>query len=138
MLEVVRLAMGVLSAREDSCLPMAHRLWPALVQRLTGDEWRVILAAFKTLVSLSRVCGDFLRRRVSGELLGPVAASLAARAPVSAAAGAEGRRGGGRGGRGGRPCTRGRSPAACRPPLSTAWGLWPSCCGSTMRIWTRW
>ncbi|XP_061432014.1 TELO2-interacting protein 1 homolog isoform X2 [Lethenteron reissneri] len=98
MLEVVRLAMGVLSAREDSCLPMAHRLWPALVQRLTGDEWRVILAAFKTLVSLSRVCGDFLRRRVSGELLGPVAASLAARAPVSAAAGAEGRRRGGPGG----------------------------------------
>ncbi|XP_078738001.1 LOW QUALITY PROTEIN: TELO2-interacting protein 1 homolog [Lampetra fluviatilis] len=100
MLEVVRLAMGVLSAREDSCLPMAHRLWPALVQRLTGDEWRVILAAFKTLVSLSRVCGDFLRRRVSGELLGPVASSLAARAAVSAAAGAEGRRraGGGRGG----------------------------------------
>ncbi|CAN0387814.1 unnamed protein product [Lampetra planeri] len=84
MLEVVRLAMGVLSAREDSCLPMAHRLWPALVQRLTGDEWRVILAAFKTLVSLSRVCGDFLRRRVSGELLGPVASSLAARAAAAA------------------------------------------------------
>ncbi|CAN0367033.1 unnamed protein product [Lampetra fluviatilis] len=102
MLEVVRLAMGVLSAREDSCLPMAHRLWPALVQRLTGDEWRVILAAFKTLVSLSRVCGDFLRRRVSGELLGPVASSLAARAAVSAAAGAEGRRRG-RGGPGGPP-----------------------------------
>lgn len=44
--------MRVLSEKENELLPMAHRCWPALVQRLTADDPLAVLRAF-------RVCDTF-------------------------------------------------------------------------------
>ncbi|XP_019718553.1 TELO2-interacting protein 1 homolog [Hippocampus comes] len=87
MLDVLELCISVLSERENELLPMAHRCWPALVQRLTADDPLAVLRAFRVLCTLGRTCGDFLRRRVSKEILPKLTSSLTKQAPVSAKAG---------------------------------------------------
>ncbi|MEQ2205268.1 hypothetical protein XENOCAPTIV_005999, partial [Xenoophorus captivus] len=86
VLDVLEQCVYVLSEREDELLPMAHRCWPALLQRLTDDPLAV-LRAFRVLCTLGENCGDFLRRRVSKEVLPKLSSSLARQAPVSAKAG---------------------------------------------------
>ncbi|XP_057686361.1 TELO2-interacting protein 1 homolog [Corythoichthys intestinalis] len=86
-LDVVELCVSVLSERENELLPMAHRCWPALLQRLTADDPLAVLRAFRVLCTLGHTCGDFLRRRVSKEILPKLSSSLAQQAPVSAKAG---------------------------------------------------
>lgn len=39
--------MHVLSEKENELLPMAHRCWPTLVQRLTADDPLAVLRAFR-------------------------------------------------------------------------------------------
>lgn len=39
--------MRVLSEKENELLPMAHRCWPALSQRLTADDPLAVLRAFR-------------------------------------------------------------------------------------------
>uniref|UniRef100_A0A673BAD2 TELO2 interacting protein 1 n=1 Tax=Sphaeramia orbicularis TaxID=375764 RepID=A0A673BAD2_9TELE len=73
--------------KEDELLPMAHRCWPALLQRLTADDPLAVLRAFRVLCTLGETCGDFLRRRVSKEVLPKLSSSLARQAPISAKAG---------------------------------------------------
>ncbi|XP_023193679.1 TELO2-interacting protein 1 homolog isoform X2 [Xiphophorus maculatus] len=87
VLDVLELCVYVLSEREDELLPMAHRCWPALLQRLTADDPLAVLRAFRVLCMLGETCGDFLRRRVSKEVLPKLSSSLARQAPVSAKAG---------------------------------------------------
>ncbi|XP_061528376.1 TELO2-interacting protein 1 homolog [Phycodurus eques] len=87
VLDVLELCVSVLSEKEDELLPMAHRCWPAVVQRLTADDPLAVLRAFRVLCTLGRTCGDFLRRRVSKEILPKLSSSLAHQAPVSAKAG---------------------------------------------------
>ncbi|XP_054904574.1 TELO2-interacting protein 1 homolog [Poeciliopsis prolifica] len=87
VLDVLELCVYVLSEREDELLPMAHHCWPALLQRLTADDPIAVLRAFKVLCTLGETCGDFLRRRVSKEVLPKLSVSLARQAPVSAKAG---------------------------------------------------
>ncbi|XP_032424375.1 TELO2-interacting protein 1 homolog [Xiphophorus hellerii] len=87
VLDVLELCVYVLSEREDELLPMAHRCWPALLQRLTADDPLAVLRAFRVLCTLGETCGDFLRRRVSKEVLPKLSSSLARQAPVSAKAG---------------------------------------------------
>ncbi|XP_047227855.1 TELO2-interacting protein 1 homolog [Girardinichthys multiradiatus] len=86
VLDVLEQCVYVLSEREDELLPMAHCCWPALLQRLTDDPLAV-LRAFRVLCTLGETCGDFLRRRVSKEVLPKLSSSLARQAPVSAKAG---------------------------------------------------
>lgn len=50
VLDVLELCVHVLSEKENELLPMAHRCWPALSQRLTADDPLAVLRAF-------RVCG---------------------------------------------------------------------------------
>lgn len=47
ILDVLELCMCVLSEKENELLPMAHRCWPALVQRLTADDPLAVLRAFR-------------------------------------------------------------------------------------------
>uniref|UniRef100_A0A3P9D3P8 TELO2 interacting protein 1 n=1 Tax=Maylandia zebra TaxID=106582 RepID=A0A3P9D3P8_9CICH len=87
VLDVLELCVQVLSERENELLPMARRCWPALLQRLTTDDPLAVLRAFRVLCVLGETCGDFLRRRVSKEVLPKLSASLARQAPISAKAG---------------------------------------------------
>ncbi|KAM8830317.1 TELO2-interacting protein 1 homolog [Synchiropus picturatus] len=87
VLDVLELCVCLLSEKEEELLPMVHRCWPALLQRLTADDPLAILRAFRVLCSLGDACGDFLRRRVSKEILPKVSSSLLHQAPVSARAG---------------------------------------------------
>ncbi|XP_049921343.1 TELO2-interacting protein 1 homolog isoform X2 [Epinephelus moara] len=87
VLDVLELCVCVLSEKENELLPMAHRCWPALIQRLTADDPLAVLRAFRVLCTLGETCGDFLRRRVSKEVLPKLSSSLARQAPVSAKAG---------------------------------------------------
>lgn len=47
VLDVLEVCVDVLSERENELLPMAHRCWPALLQRLTADDPLAILRAFR-------------------------------------------------------------------------------------------
>lgn len=47
MLDVLELCVCVLSEEENELLPMAHRCWPALLQRLTADDPLAVLRAFR-------------------------------------------------------------------------------------------
>ncbi|CAL8236031.1 unnamed protein product [Boreogadus saida] len=86
-LDILELCVCVLREAEDELLPMVHRCWPALLRRLTDDDPLAVLRGFKVLCTLGEACGDFLRGRVSKEVLPRLGASLARQAPVSARAG---------------------------------------------------
>lgn len=47
VLDVLELCVCLLTERENELLPMAHRCWPALVQRLTADDPLAVLRAFR-------------------------------------------------------------------------------------------
>lgn len=47
VLDVLELCVCVLSERENELLPMVHRCWPALLQRLTADDPLAVLRAFR-------------------------------------------------------------------------------------------
>lgn len=47
VLDVLELCVCVLSEKENELLPMAHRCWPALLQRLTADDPLAVLRAFR-------------------------------------------------------------------------------------------
>ncbi|KAK2851067.1 hypothetical protein Q5P01_007343 [Channa striata] len=87
VLDILELCVCLLSEKENELLPLAHRCWPALLQRLTADDPLAVLRAFRVLCTLGETCGDFLRRRVSKEVLPKLSSSLAQQAPISAKAG---------------------------------------------------
>ncbi|XP_061114708.1 TELO2-interacting protein 1 homolog isoform X2 [Conger conger] len=87
VLEVLELCILVLQTHQSELLPLAHRCWPALLQRLTNDLPLCVLGAFRVLCTLGETSGDFLRKRVSREVLPKLTASLQKQAPVSAQAG---------------------------------------------------
>ncbi|XP_067904229.1 TELO2-interacting protein 1 homolog [Heterodontus francisci] len=86
VLDVLELCV-VLQSNVNELLPMVHRVWCPLVQRLTNDDPLVILRACQVLCKLADTCGDFLRSRVSKDILPKVTRSLVNQAPVSAKAG---------------------------------------------------
>lgn len=47
VLDVLELCVCVLSEKENELLPIVHRCWPALVQRLTADDPLAVLRAFR-------------------------------------------------------------------------------------------
>lgn len=47
VLDVLELCVCVLSEKENELLPMAHRCWPPLLQRLTADDPLAVLRAFR-------------------------------------------------------------------------------------------
>ncbi|NXA03582.1 TTI1 protein, partial [Sapayoa aenigma] len=87
VLDVLELCVTVLHPHGNHLLPMAHRVWPALVTRLISDDPLAVLRAFKVLCTLARTCGDFLRQRFSKDVLPKLTSSLLSQAPVSARAG---------------------------------------------------
>uniref|UniRef100_A0A4W4FIH0 TELO2-interacting protein 1 homolog n=1 Tax=Electrophorus electricus TaxID=8005 RepID=A0A4W4FIH0_ELEEL len=87
VLDIMELCVCVLCEAENELLPMVHRCWPALLQRLTNDDPLAIPRAFRVLCVLGETCGDFLRRRVSKEVLPRLTSSLARQAESSARAG---------------------------------------------------
>ncbi|XP_064155508.1 TELO2-interacting protein 1 homolog [Anguilla rostrata] len=87
VLDVLELCVLVLHAHTNELLPLVHQCWPALLQRLTNDDPLAVLRAFRVLCTLGETCGDFLRKRVSKEVLPKLTGSLRRQAPVSAKAG---------------------------------------------------
>ncbi|NXM69679.1 TTI1 protein, partial [Serilophus lunatus] len=87
VLDVLELCVTVLHPHGNHLLPMAHRVWPALVTRLISDDPLAVLRAFKVLCTLARTCGDFLRQRFSKDVLPKLTSSLLSQAPASARAG---------------------------------------------------
>ncbi|NXX79746.1 TTI1 protein, partial [Urocolius indicus] len=87
VLDVLELCVTVLHPHGNHLLPMAHRVWPALVTRLTSDDPLAVLRAFKVLCTLADKCGDFLRQRFSKDVLPKLTSSLLSQAPTSARAG---------------------------------------------------
>lgn len=82
---MLELCVRVLSEKEDELLPMAHRCWPPLVQRLTADDPLAVLRAFRVrrnslcvLFHVSmwncKIKGKTLEysRRTVGLILGPI------------------------------------------------------------------
>ncbi|KAJ8369618.1 hypothetical protein SKAU_G00096460 [Synaphobranchus kaupii] len=84
VLDVLELCVIVLHAQENELLPLVHRCWPALLQRLTSDDPLAVLRAFQVLCTLGETCGDFLRKSVSKEVLPKLTGSLRRQAAVSA------------------------------------------------------
>ncbi|XP_039555650.1 TELO2-interacting protein 1 homolog [Passer montanus] len=87
VLDVLELCVTMLHPHGNHLLPMAHRVWPALVTRLISDDPLAVLRAFKVLCTLGQTCGDFLRQRFSKDVLPKLTSSLLSQAPVSARAG---------------------------------------------------
>ncbi|NXL89820.1 TTI1 protein, partial [Alectura lathami] len=87
VLDVLELCVTVLHPHGNHLLPMAHRVWPALVTRLVNDDPLAVLRAFKVLCTLAQKCGDFLRQRFSKDVLPKLTGSLLSQAPASARAG---------------------------------------------------
>ncbi|NWW95475.1 TTI1 protein, partial [Rhynochetos jubatus] len=87
VLDVLELCVTVLHPHGNHLLPMAHRVWPALVTRLISDDPLAVLRAFKVLCTLAQHCGDFLRQRFSRDVLPKLTGSLLGQAPASARAG---------------------------------------------------
>ncbi|KFZ55171.1 TELO2-interacting protein 1, partial [Antrostomus carolinensis] len=87
VLDVLELCVTVLHPHGNHLLPMAHRVWPALVTRLISDDPLAVLRAFKVLCTLAQKCGDFLRQRFSKDVLPKLTSSLLSQAPASARAG---------------------------------------------------
>ncbi|NXX52725.1 TTI1 protein, partial [Scopus umbretta] len=87
VLDVLELCVTVLHPHGNHLLPMAHRVWPALVTRLINDDPLAVLSAFKVLCTLAQKCGDFLRQRFSKDVLPKLTSSLLSQAPASARAG---------------------------------------------------
>ncbi|NXF78630.1 TTI1 protein, partial [Sclerurus mexicanus] len=87
VLDVLELCVTVLHPHGNHLLPMAHRVWPALVTRLISDDPLAVLRAFKVLCTLAQTCGDFLRQRFSKDVLPKLTRSLLSQAPASARAG---------------------------------------------------
>ncbi|NXY00207.1 TTI1 protein, partial [Centropus bengalensis] len=87
VLDVLELCVTVLHPHRNHLLPMAHRVWPALVTRLISDDPLAVLRAFKVLCTLAQSCGDFLRQRFCKDVLPKLTSSLLSQAPASARAG---------------------------------------------------
>ncbi|GCB72985.1 hypothetical protein scyTo_0002285 [Scyliorhinus torazame] len=87
VLDVLELCVVVLQNNVNELLPMVHRLWSPFVQRLTSDDPLVILRAVKVLCKLADTSGDFLRSRVSKDILPKMTRYLVSQGPVSAKAG---------------------------------------------------
>ncbi|NXF37095.1 TTI1 protein, partial [Nyctibius bracteatus] len=87
VLDVLELCVTVLHPHGNHLLPLAHRVWPALVTRLISDDPLAVLRAFKVLCTLAQKCGDFLRQRFSKDVLPKLTSSLLSQAPASARAG---------------------------------------------------
>ncbi|XP_069740729.1 TELO2-interacting protein 1 homolog [Narcine bancroftii] len=87
VLDVLELCVIVLQSNLNELLPMVHRAWSPIVQRLINDDSLVVLRAFKVLCTLADTCGDFLRNRVSKDIMPKVTRTLVKQASVSVKAG---------------------------------------------------
>ena len=56
--------LWVLKGEQQALLPEVHKVWPAFLCRLGDDDPLVATKALDVLLAMTKVCGDFLRRRV--------------------------------------------------------------------------
>lgn len=61
---------------------MAHKIWQPFVQRFKDERPLVSLEAIRTLMVIGQTTGDFLWRRVSTEVLPPMADFLTTQAKL--------------------------------------------------------
>ncbi|XP_074654350.1 TELO2-interacting protein 1 homolog [Tubulanus polymorphus] len=82
-LDTVVIGSQVLHLYQDELLPIVHKLWPPLVERLKDENPQVVLKAFHTLEELGEVCGDFLNQRVRKVALPKVNSFLRSQSVIS-------------------------------------------------------
>lgn len=75
VLEIISEAAVILKDYEDIFLPFVHKIWNQLVLRLS-DEVAVARTAFHLLLVLSQVCGDFIERRTTTDVLPKITSFL--------------------------------------------------------------
>lgn len=86
-LDIVSQGCRDLADHENELLPIVHQLWPSFRQRFYDAEKMVVIKAVKTLHSLCRICGDFIRKRVEKEVLPSLQSFLVKQAAISHGAG---------------------------------------------------
>ncbi|XP_013380878.1 TELO2-interacting protein 1 homolog [Lingula anatina] len=88
VLDIIVSGCHVLAGYQDDLLPLVHKLWSPFVNRLNDEEQVVIRKAFQVLCVMAEVSKDFIRSRVSKEVLPKIAAVLKKQAQVSFRVGA--------------------------------------------------
>ena len=68
VLSTVYHCIVALQFEENSLLPQVHKMWPSFVKRFSDSSVLVTTKAVELLNLLTKICKDFLRRRVSKEL----------------------------------------------------------------------
>lgn len=61
VLDLLELCVHVLSEKENELLPMVHRCWPPLLQRLTVDDPLAVLRAFRVQDTSTSPNDNFLK-----------------------------------------------------------------------------
>ncbi|XP_071944583.1 TELO2-interacting protein 1 homolog [Antedon mediterranea] len=69
ILDIVIEGIFCISRYQDKLLPLAHLLWPVIVQRLNHGNFNVRIKAVKCVTSLANCCRDFLKKRVLKDVL---------------------------------------------------------------------
>ena len=67
VLDIISHCITILSTEENDLLPLVHKMWSSLVNRLQ-DELHVASKAFQLVLQLSTVCGDFVYRRITSDV----------------------------------------------------------------------
>lgn len=75
VLDIISEVALILKDYEDIFLPFVHKVWKQLVLRLS-DEVPVARSAFHVLLLLSDVCGDFIERRTTTDVLPKIVSFL--------------------------------------------------------------
>lgn len=64
VLSLMSSAVPILSTRPGDLLPVIHRAWPFILNRLSDPEPYIVLAAADLLEALATHCGTFMSRRI--------------------------------------------------------------------------
>ncbi|XP_077998436.1 TELO2-interacting protein 1 homolog isoform X2 [Glandiceps talaboti] len=83
VLDVVKHSVLVLQQMEDELLPLVHKIWPPMIQRFVDEEQFVTIKAFQTLLTMGKVSGDFIKRRVVKDVLPKLVNFLEKQATIS-------------------------------------------------------
>lgn len=70
VIEITSIILGLSQGEEEEnlLLPLVHKAWQQLVIRLT-DEASVARVALRVLITLSSICGDFIKDRVVSQVI---------------------------------------------------------------------
>ncbi|RDD37047.1 TELO2-interacting protein 1-like protein [Trichoplax sp. H2] len=69
LLEVIKNGILSLSKFENDLLPAIHKIWNPFIRRFTDGNVTVQIKAMEVLSVMAQLCGEFLQRRISKEII---------------------------------------------------------------------